>query len=113
MNQAAAELYDRAAMLANLDDDSELADEIIRMTCDNLPVRLAELRRTLAAADNKAAEREAHTIKGIAANIFAEPLREAALQLEKTCKNQQIENYAVEFERVESRIRQLLGALRA
>jgi CheY-like chemotaxis protein len=113
LNQSEVEPFNRAELIANLDDDSEMADEILQMSCDDLPVRLAELRQAVDTSDLVVAEREAHTIKGVAANIFAEPLREAAQNLETALKNRQNENYAVEFECVESRLGELLEVLRS
>jgi HPt (histidine-containing phosphotransfer) domain-containing protein len=71
-----------------------------------------ELQKALAATDFETAELEAHTIKGIAANIYAEPLREAARELEMALKNKQNEKYTIEFENVERKLVLLLVVLR-
>jgi CheY-like chemotaxis protein len=112
MSQTEEELFNRAELLANLDGDCEMADEIIQMALDDLPIRRMELQKALAATDFETAELEAHTIKGIAANIYAEPLREAARELEMALKNKQNEKYTIEFENVERKLVLLLVVLR-
>jgi HPt (histidine-containing phosphotransfer) domain-containing protein len=48
-----------------------------------IPPQLKNLREAVAGGDSAAARHQAHTIKGAAANIGAEPVREAAWELEQ------------------------------
>jgi HPt (histidine-containing phosphotransfer) domain-containing protein len=103
--------FNRAEMLDRMDDDEELVNEIIEMTKEDLPERLTELRQALADGEHTVAMREAHTIKGVAANICAEPLREAAFVLEMACKNNQWQETAALFVLLEDRTAELLALL--
>jgi HPt (histidine-containing phosphotransfer) domain-containing protein len=49
-----------------------------------------KINEALNSEDPQAAEREAHSLKGIAANLGAEQLAQQALQLEQRCKEQQL-----------------------
>ena len=111
VDQTNAELFNLEGMLDNLDGDRELADQIIDMAREDLPERLEEVRRAIASSDNATAIREAHTIKGVAANICAETLRLAALELEMALKGQQSDVYDALFEDVEKNIKLLLDIL--
>ncbi|HIJ96612.1 MAG TPA: DUF3365 domain-containing protein [Desulfuromonadales bacterium] len=81
-----AEPYCRAELLRRLDKNIAVLDEIIAMSRTELPQRMANLNRLLLLREFDAARMEVHTIKGIAANISAAPLRAAALELEKALR---------------------------
>jgi HPt (histidine-containing phosphotransfer) domain-containing protein len=78
----ADELYCRAELLERFEGDEEFVNEIIAMGCDDLPQRLESLNGFLVRQEYAAALLEAHTIKGVAANICANPLLLAAQELE-------------------------------
>lgn len=76
-------LIDPAALesLRALGDESFL-QEIIDIFLDDTPTRITELRTSLASGDQGTFARAAHSIKGSASNLGAEPLRAAAATLE-------------------------------
>ena len=59
---------------------------IFKAFLNDIPKRLAALNAALSSGDNKTAEREAHSIKGAAANISASNLRASAFEVERVCK---------------------------
>ncbi len=78
----AAPVLDRAGLLARLDGDEDAAQEILAAFRDDLPRQIAALQAALAGGDAAAASRQAHTLKGVAANVGAERLRAVATALE-------------------------------
>ena len=106
-----AEPFARREMLKRLDNDLDLVADIIEMSRADLSIRLEKLRLTIETAQTDQALREAHTIKGIAANLCAEPLRCAAQELETAYKNRQADKIVVMVAQVESRLKELLAVL--
>ena len=76
-------VWDRAAILNRLMGDERLAMSILAGFLDDIPKRVESLERTVAAGDAVAARREAHTIKGAAANVGGEQIRVIALGMEQ------------------------------
>ncbi len=81
-----AKIWDRAGMLARLMDDEDLVVTIMRSFLDDLPRQIEALRGYLKAGDAAGAERQAHTIKGAAANVSSEALRSVAFEMEKVVR---------------------------
>jgi PAS domain S-box-containing protein len=79
--------YCYAELLERFSGDVPFVSEIIAMACQDLPRRMTNLRRFLDQADHISAEREAHTIMGLASNICAYPLREVAEALKRDLEN--------------------------
>jgi HPt (histidine-containing phosphotransfer) domain-containing protein len=65
------------------DGDAAFERELLQMFATDCAERLTRLERAVEAQDDEAIRREAHTIKGAAANIGAEQLRRCALDLER------------------------------
>ncbi len=61
--------------LNQLGDDEELLHEVIEMFVESLPDALASLQKAAAEKDADALDRAAHSLKGAASNICAEPTR--------------------------------------
>jgi PAS domain S-box-containing protein len=81
-----APIFDKAGMLARLMDDEELARKLIDGFLDDIPKQIGALRGYLAAGDVPGAERQAHSIKGAAANVGGEALRAVAFEMEMAGK---------------------------
>jgi HPt (histidine-containing phosphotransfer) domain-containing protein len=60
--------------------------EIIGIFLEDAPLRIAEIDQSLAAGDDAAFVRAAHTIKGASSNVGAAALRAVAEQLELRAK---------------------------
>ena len=85
LHQSAAnadQIFDEQEMLGRLGDNQELLQEIIGMACDDLPVRLQQMQQALISENRVALRQAVHTIKGMAANLAADRLRQMAGQLE-------------------------------
>ncbi|PID38110.1 MAG: hypothetical protein CSA65_08855 [Proteobacteria bacterium] len=83
------QIFDAKELCARLMNDVELAREIITGFLQDAPRQLEEIKRHLAASDAQAVSRQAHALKGAAANISANALAATALELELNAKHLQ------------------------
>ncbi len=79
-------VFDRAGLLHRLMNDEALVNIVLNAFLEDIPQRIARLREHVEAGESKAAEMQAHTIKGASANIGGEALRSAAFEMEKAAK---------------------------
>ena len=86
------DVFDRAAFKKRMLDDEEIIKEIIVGILQTVPGMIDELRIFIADGDIHNAGRQAHTIKGAAANLGCALLREAALKIELALKSEGMEN---------------------
>jgi len=68
-------VFDLEDMLARLMDDKDLGAKVVAAFLDDAPQQLQILRKMLEEGDAEGARRQAHTLKGAAATMSAEPLR--------------------------------------
>jgi CheY-like chemotaxis protein len=69
--------------MTNLGGDRELFDEVLTVFLDSVPGLLGELQEACTNTDQKRLHAAAHSLKGSASNICAEPTRRIAAQLEE------------------------------
>jgi len=79
--------FDHPALLERLNDDGDLARQLIDETLGTLPVRIADLRTAANAADYVEAAKLVHSIKGISLTVQLTPLAELCAVLENELKN--------------------------
>jgi HPt (histidine-containing phosphotransfer) domain-containing protein len=79
-------LIDLPRLRLRFDDDQELLDEIFRVFLEEAPGRRTGITEAREAGDMPRLTRLAHSLKGVAATILAEPLRQAAYALEKAAR---------------------------
>ncbi len=101
------QVFDRAGLLKRLADNQGLAERLVREFLADTPAQLRILRKLLEAGDAESARRQAHRVKGAAANLSAGALREAASHAEQAAMAGQLNKVADllntmegEFERV-------------
>ena len=75
-------VFNRATLMACLMDDEELAQGIINVFLQDLPGEIDRLKSHIAAGDGAEIARQAHKVKGAAANVRGEALSELAAALE-------------------------------
>jgi CheY-like chemotaxis protein/HPt (histidine-containing phosphotransfer) domain-containing protein len=78
-------VYDRAGFLERMMGDEEMVQAVVEVFLDDIPKQIESLKRSLEASDAQTALRAAHSIKGAAANVGGEALRELAAEIEKAC----------------------------
>jgi CheY-like chemotaxis protein len=79
-------VWNRAAMVERLLGDEELAETILQGFLTDIPRQIETLRVYLEALDAGGVQRQAHTIKGAAANVEGQALRAKALELETAAR---------------------------
>jgi HPt (histidine-containing phosphotransfer) domain-containing protein len=101
------QVFDRSGLWKRLACNRGLAERLVREFLADTPSQLRILRKLLEAGDAESARRQAHKVKGAAANLSAGALREAAFHAEQAAMAGQLNKVADllvtmedEFERV-------------
>lgn len=76
-------VFDRLRLMERLMDDEDLARTVLQGYLQEIPRRLSALEAALVSGNAEDAMRESHTIKGMAANVGGEALRQIAYGMEK------------------------------
>ena len=97
---ARALVFDEAALMDRLMGDRQLAARIVGVFLEDIPSQLATLAAHLAAGDTAGARRQAHQIKGAAANVNSAALQNAAQEVEHAAD---LPAMAVHFSELERR----------
>ncbi len=74
--------FDLAALRARLEEDADLAAELIELFLSSSPVLLSEIETAVANRDGPTIERAAHALKGALRSLCAGPSAQAAQELE-------------------------------
>jgi len=91
-NNEALHVLDEAAALERIGGDRQLLKEIAELFLQEYPELLETMRKALAAGDATLLERAAHSLKGSASNFGAHACVEAALNLERQARDQDLEH---------------------
>ncbi|MGA2182767.1 MAG: Hpt domain-containing protein [Bryobacteraceae bacterium] len=75
-------VFDGAALLKRVQGDKDLAAEVVAVFRADVPVQLSRLQDWLAGGEWPDLQLHAHALKGAAATVGAEAMRETAWQLE-------------------------------
>jgi CheY-like chemotaxis protein/HPt (histidine-containing phosphotransfer) domain-containing protein len=110
---AAPARFDPDILLRRVGGDGDVMREVAQLFVDTAPGLLSDLENALAKGDSPAFERTAHSLKGAAANIAADALRETAFVLEQKGRHGQLADSREVLDRLKSEMDQLLQALRA
>ena len=94
-------IFDKAGMMSRLMDDKDLVKIVISGFLEDIPIQIKTLKDYLNIGDVTSAERQAHTLKGAAANVGGEALREAAVKMEKAGKAKDLAAMTIVFPEVE------------
>ncbi len=93
--------------LEEFDDDREFLTELLEGFQKNVRSQIESIRQAIADGDAETIWREAHSIKGGAANLTAKPLSECALGLEQMGKKGQLEGSADILSKLENEMNRL------
>jgi signal transduction histidine kinase/CheY-like chemotaxis protein/HPt (histidine-containing phosphotransfer) domain-containing protein len=107
---ARLDVFDLPALLDRVFGDRSLAREVVSIFVGETPAQLEEICGALGSGDLELAARGAHTLKGAAANVGAEALREAALALEQAGKAGDLDGALRVFGRLEGELRRFTEA---
>ena len=111
--QVRADVLDRQGALERLGNNQALYTRLLQEVLKGHAHSAEGLEQAIAAHDIPRAHRLAHTLKGVAGQIGASALREAALRLEVALANQEETQYAALLEQVRQTLTALLPVLKA
>jgi PAS domain S-box-containing protein len=106
------DIFNAEDLLKRLMGDEELARPIVAGFLNDIPKQILALKDYLAHGDVPSVQRQAHTIKGAAANVSCNNLRDAALELEKAGKGGDLEQAAALMARIEEQFEVLRETLK-
>jgi HPt (histidine-containing phosphotransfer) domain-containing protein len=93
-------------------DDEDLFRMVIEAFLDDIPKQIEVLRGYLEDGDAPGTERQAHTIKGVSANVGGECLRAVAFEMEKAARSGDMEYvraHLPELERQFARLKETMN----
>jgi len=104
-------IFDRSVALHHTGDDDEILEQILRMFLEQGPERMALVESALARSQAKDLEREAHGLKGTAATLGMEELRQAAYAVERLGAEGRLEEAAAGVARMRAAMDAALAAV--
>jgi len=105
IEQVAPMDFDRA--IEEFEGDREFLIEVLNGFLENVKSQIATIRQAISDGDSEAVRREAHSIKGGAANLTADALSKVALELENIGKSGILEGGIEAIERLEKEFHRL------
>lgn len=105
-------LFDRAAVLANLDGDTDLLREIAGIFLDSYVDDITRIGAAIATADADAVYSLVHTLKGSAGNFGAAELVATARVMEQQARQGHLDSVTADFRRLSELLEQLAAELR-
>jgi PAS domain S-box-containing protein len=85
-------LFNGAELLENFDGDRDFAKSILDDALNEIPEDIEKLKELAAGSDAQAIRLQAHSMKGLAANICAASLRKICFEIETAAKNGDVES---------------------
>jgi signal transduction histidine kinase/CheY-like chemotaxis protein len=103
-------ILDKAGAIARMGIDEAIYEDVLRIFPGECAAMLQRLREAVAESRWDDARHEAHTLKGLAANIGAEAMAQAALALEAALRRGDTEVFAL-LQALEAHVAQVLARL--
>jgi two-component system sensor histidine kinase/response regulator len=111
--EAAEPPFDRGAILARVEGDRDLLQEIVALFLEETPRLLSEIRAAIARRDAAELAVAAHTLKGSVGNFGANRAYDEVLKLEAIGKGGDLAAAQQTYDGLEREIDRLVAALRA
>ena len=105
-------VFNREVFLERMMGDEEFAHEVAAGFVDDLPALLSAMLEQVALGDLESIWKQAHKIKGSAANVGGEALRDAAIEIEAAGKAGDLARVALWIPELETQTARLNEALR-
>jgi len=103
--------YDRAGFLARIMGKEDLAASIAEIFLGDMPSQMGLLAGALSEENLRAAELQAHKIKGAAANVGGEAMKATALAMEESARAGDIKALRLLLPELEKRFERLKQAM--
>ncbi len=88
----ATKLFDSAELLDNFDGDRDFARSILADALQEIPGDIEKLKELSVGTDTQAIRLQAHSMKGLAANMCAPALRKLCFEIETAAKDNDVES---------------------
>jgi len=108
-----AVVFDRAGVLDRLEGDIELASIVFEAFLEDIPNQIQALKGFVTSGDTAASARLAHSIRGAAANVGGDRLRNLAAEMEKAADAGDLHFVAVRMAELEDQFGRLREAINA
>jgi CheY-like chemotaxis protein len=111
--EAAEPPFDRSAILARVEGDQDLLQEIVALFLEETPRLLSDVQAAIARRDAAELSRAAHTLKGSVGNFGAKRAYDEVVKLEAIGKGGDLTDAQRTYDGLEREIDRLVAALRA
>lgn len=101
----------RDVTLARLDGDVDLLHELSQLFLEELPGMIRDIHGALAHHDAQALQHAAHSLKGSAANMGADPVAELATQMEGMGRDGKLVDASATYAALEAEVDRLKESL--
>jgi HPt (histidine-containing phosphotransfer) domain-containing protein len=106
-------MFDRPELLERVDQDLELLRDLVALYARDWPGLVDQLRQALAQGEAATAQRAAHTLKGMTANLSAAATAEAAHALEQLARQGDLRGAAAAVDGLAAQLAALEEALQS
>jgi CheY-like chemotaxis protein/HPt (histidine-containing phosphotransfer) domain-containing protein len=106
-------IFDREGVLGRLEGDNELAQIVFAAFVEDIPSQIRALKDLVKSGDAPGAARQAHSIRGAAANVGGERLRALASEMETAADAGDLHFIKVRMDELELQFRRLKDAIAA
>ncbi len=107
----AEDYINKKALSERLDGDFDLFKELAQLFLSDSPKLISAIEEAIKNRNSEKIGKSSHTIKGAVANFSAEKAFNAALELEKIGKNQELEKAEVAFNKLMAEVENMRKAL--
>ena len=113
LKTATSDAIDLAGVLERLDGDRGLFDELTQVFKDDCPRIAAGMRQAIATHDAKNLESCAHTLRGSSANLGAVAVSEAAGEIERLARTENVDSTRDQFTVLQEELDRLFSEIEA
>ncbi len=106
------DFINRKDLSERLDGDIELFKELAELFMEDSVSLMQKIQNSIESSDSNQLRKSAHTIKGSVSNFSAQKAYDAAFDLEKIGKNDELEKAGAAFEVLRNEIDNLRGAMK-
>ncbi|MFO7761723.1 MAG: Hpt domain-containing protein [Desulfobia sp.] len=99
--------WDKTVLLAQIDYDEELAEELLTLFRDSSASDLQKIKEGMADCDSVTVAEAAHSIKGSAASLGIEGVRKAAWAIELSGRQKDLQKAAKEIDELELLLKEI------
>ncbi len=108
---AQPDIFDREELMERVGGNEDICKQVVKLFMDNLPEYIRKLRTALQKNDARQIQFQAHTVKGMAANVAAHRMHSIASELEDAGEEAAWEKISLLITEMESEFKNVLSAL--